>query len=168
MIRPDYELSSILRRNLGILSNIVSNSWQLRTLYALSACRTPALRYHVDKCTNPKCNRLHMSYNSCRNRHCPKCQGHKREEWIRSRESELLNVPYPGKKHRKWPGYFYCKGLPSWRKGLPVKPSRRRVHPALCPAYPSQRFYPDTALWDIEQFAETGYTPYFTGRPRPG
>jgi hypothetical protein len=37
---------------------------------------------------------VHISYNSCRNRHCPKCQGNKREEWIQARESELLNVPY--------------------------------------------------------------------------
>lgn len=47
---------------------------------------------HIDQCNC--CNKLHISYNSCRNRHCPTCQGHKREEWIRARENELLNVPY--------------------------------------------------------------------------
>lgn len=49
---------------------------------------------HIDQCDNPSCQTLHLSYNSCRNRHCPKCQGHKKEEWIRAREGELLNVPY--------------------------------------------------------------------------
>jgi hypothetical protein len=47
---------------------------------------------HVDACT--KCGTLRVSYNSCRNRHCPKCQGSKREEWIQARNSELLPVPY--------------------------------------------------------------------------
>jgi len=94
MNRPEYEVADILRRKHSSLSKIVSNTWQLRTLYALSACRTPALGWHVDKCNNPDCGKLHMSYNSCRNRHCPKCQGHKREEWIRKRESELIKVPY--------------------------------------------------------------------------
>jgi hypothetical protein len=113
MIRPEYELSAILRRNLDTLSNTVRNNWQLRTLNALSACRTPALGWHVDQCTNPGCAKVHISYNSCRNRHCPKCQGHKREEWIRTRESELLNVPYyhvvftlPGELKR------YCLYMP--------------------------------------------------------
>ena len=49
---------------------------------------------HIDRCDNPACHKLHLSYNSCRNRHCPTCQGHKREAWIQARESELLNVPY--------------------------------------------------------------------------
>ena len=49
---------------------------------------------HIDRCDNSECGKLHLSYNSCRNRHCPKCQGHQREAWIQKRESELLNVPY--------------------------------------------------------------------------
>src|SRR5680860_1290652 len=55
-------------------------------------CRTPAMGGQIDRCD--RCDKLHISYNSCRNRHCPTCQGHKREQWIRARESELLNVPY--------------------------------------------------------------------------
>jgi hypothetical protein len=93
-MRPSYEVASILQRNIGQIQKLTTNSWQSRTLYALSACRTYLLGGHIDKCTNPDCNRIHLSYNSCRNRHCPKCQGHKREQWIRARESELLNVPY--------------------------------------------------------------------------
>ncbi len=91
---PRYEVAHILQRNIGQIQTFVANSWQARTLYALSACRTHLLGGHIDKCTNPGCNHVHISYNSCRNRHCPKCQGHKREEWVHARESELLNVPY--------------------------------------------------------------------------
>jgi len=93
-MRPQYEVAGILQRNIGQIQRLVANSWQARTLYALSACRTQLLGGHIDKCTNPDCNQIHISYNSCRNRHCPKCQGHKREEWMQAREDELFNVPY--------------------------------------------------------------------------
>lgn len=68
------------------------NSWQLRTLSAVKRCRTAALGSHVDGCTD--CGHVRISYNSCRNRHCPKCQGAEREKWIQAREAELLPVPY--------------------------------------------------------------------------
>ena len=68
------------------------NTWQLRTLDALRRCRTAALGSHVDGCTS--CGHIRISYNSCRNRHCPKCQGNEREKWIQAREDELLPVPY--------------------------------------------------------------------------
>ncbi len=68
------------------------NSWQLRTLSALRQCRTAALGGHVDACS--ECSHVRISYNSCRNRHCPKCQNLQREEWMLSRENELLPVPY--------------------------------------------------------------------------
>ena len=93
-MRPEYEVSGILQRNTGYLKQWCQNSWQLRTLNALAMCRTQALGGHVDICSNPGCRKVHISYNSCRNRHCPKCQGEKREEWIRSREAELFNTPY--------------------------------------------------------------------------
>jgi len=92
--RAAYEVAQVLERNHKHLSRYCSNSWQVKTLHALRKCRTSALGGHIDRCNNPSCHRLHLSYNSCRNRHCPKCQGHKREEWIRAREEELLNVPY--------------------------------------------------------------------------
>ena len=88
------EVAQVLERNTGSLSKYCYNSWQLRTLHALRKCRTAALGGHIDRCNNPSCHRLHLSYNSCRNRHCPKCQGHKKEQWIRAREEELLKVPY--------------------------------------------------------------------------
>ena len=93
-MRPACEVADILRRNIGHLEKQTTNSWQWRTLNALAACRTQQLGGHIDKCTHPGCGQVHLSYNSCRNRHCPKCQGNKREEWIRARESELLSVPY--------------------------------------------------------------------------
>lgn len=68
------------------------NTWQLRTLDAVKRCRTASLGAHVDGCT--ECGHLRISYNSCRNRHCPKCQGIRREQWISAREQELLPVPY--------------------------------------------------------------------------
>ena len=89
-----HEVAQVLERNTESLSKYSYNSWQTRTLHALRKCRTAALGGHIDRCNNPSCHRLHLSYNSCRNRHCPKCQGHKKEEWIQSREEELLNVPY--------------------------------------------------------------------------
>src|SRR5690606_24335487 len=68
------------------------NSWQLRTLDAIRRCRTASLGGHVDLCTS--CGHVRISYNSCRNRHCPKCQQVQRERWILAREAELLPAPY--------------------------------------------------------------------------
>lgn len=90
--KPAFQVADILHA--VNLPDIISNTRKLRTLYAVSKCRTAALGGHIDRCDHRACNRLHLSYNSCRNRHCPKCQGHQREEWIQKREVELLNVPY--------------------------------------------------------------------------
>ena len=68
------------------------NSWQLRTLGALMRCRTAAMGGHIDGCTS--CGTVRISYNSCRNRHCPKCQGKQREKWIQQRQHDLLPVKY--------------------------------------------------------------------------
>lgn len=68
------------------------NTHHKRMLRALSLCRTAALGGHIDGCTS--CGYLRISYNSCRNRNCPKCQAVNREKWITAREAELLPVPY--------------------------------------------------------------------------
>ena len=94
MASATYEVAHILECNREHLADHCANGWQVRTLHALRKCRTAALGGHIDRCDNPGCQKLHLSYNSCRNRHCPKCQGHKKEEWIRAREADLLNVPY--------------------------------------------------------------------------
>ena len=63
-----------------------------KVLDAIVRCRTAALGGHRDKCT--RCGHLTASYNSCRNRHCPKCQGNVRAKWLAARAAELLPVPY--------------------------------------------------------------------------
>lgn len=94
MSRPAYEVAHMINSVKSQLPEIVNNTWKQRTLYALCRCRTDALGGHIDRCDNPTCNKVHISYNSCRNRHCPKCQGHLREQWISKRETELINAPY--------------------------------------------------------------------------
>ena len=68
------------------------NQHQHKTLRAIEQCRTSALGGHIDRCD--ECGTIQISYNSCRNRHCPKCQGHKRQEWIQCRIAELLPCTY--------------------------------------------------------------------------
>lgn len=62
----------------------------LRTLRAIALCRTAALGGHVCRCT--RCQHVHPAYNSCRNRHCPKCQSTQRERWVRLRAAELQHL----------------------------------------------------------------------------
>jgi len=61
---------------------------------AIESCRTAALGGHVARCENENCGHTQIAYNSCRNRHCPKCQGAAAREWLAEREAELLPVPY--------------------------------------------------------------------------
>ena len=63
-----------------------------RVLSAIESCRTSALGGHVDRCN--RCGHQAISYNSCRNRHCPKCQGAARRRWLEARCRELLPLPY--------------------------------------------------------------------------
>ncbi|MEI6127970.1 MAG: IS91 family transposase [Pseudomonadota bacterium] len=92
-MQPQHQVADVLNAHWPHLQQAERlNSWQLRTLHALRRCRTAALGAHVDGCST--CGHLRISYNSCRNRHCPKCQGNKRDKWIQAREEELLPVPY--------------------------------------------------------------------------
>src|SRR5204863_562079 len=59
---------------------------------AITACRTAVLGGHVEQCDD--CAATRIAYNSCRNRHCPKCQGLARAKWLADRQAELLAVPY--------------------------------------------------------------------------
>ena len=92
MCQTRFEVADVLHAMGGSIEQQGYNSHQLRMLGAIKECRTAALGGHVDACTN--CGVVKISYNSCRNRHCPKCQGHQREAWIQKREAELLPVPY--------------------------------------------------------------------------
>jgi len=65
---------------------------QLKVMHAVENCRTSALGGHVDACD--ECGFTRISYNSCRNRHCPKCQTLNKERWIEARKDDLLNVGY--------------------------------------------------------------------------
>jgi hypothetical protein len=67
---------------------------QLKVMSAIESCRTAALGGHVARCENGACGHTLVAYNSCRNRHCPKCQGAAAREWLEEREAELLPVPY--------------------------------------------------------------------------
>ena len=91
-MRSEKEIGSILQELGERIEKIGLNKHKLRTLSAIRRCRTAELGSHVDACT--ECGTVRVSYNSCRNRNCPKCQGNKREKWIQARNSELLPVPY--------------------------------------------------------------------------
>jgi hypothetical protein len=67
---------------------------QLKVMSAIERCRTAALGGHVARCENEACGHTLISYNSCRNRHCPKCQGAAARKWLAEREAELLSVGY--------------------------------------------------------------------------
>lgn len=87
-----YKVADVLNLESEHLHKLCLNSWQERTLHALRKCRTQALGGHIDACNC--CKKLHISYNSCRNRHCPTCQGHKQKQWVQKRMTELLPVGY--------------------------------------------------------------------------
>jgi hypothetical protein len=94
-MRPALEVADIFRdhgpawrrANAGHISLS-----QLKAMAAIESCRTAALGGHVERCED--CARTRIAYNSCRNRHCPKCQGAAAKEWLAEREAELLPVPY--------------------------------------------------------------------------
>ena len=64
----------------------------LRAMQAIEVCRTPLLGGHVDQCDH--CDHLEISYNSCRSRHCPKCQFLRKKQWIKARRKDLLPIQY--------------------------------------------------------------------------
>jgi len=94
-VRPAFELADVFRRhgetyqraNAGHLGRV-----ERRVISAVVACRTAALGGHVERCDD--CGLTRIAYNSCANRHCPKCQGAARAQWLAAREAELLPVPY--------------------------------------------------------------------------
>jgi hypothetical protein len=93
--RPPWEVADVIRRagSRFIERYRDSLTWaQLKVLRAIERCRTAALGGHRDQCV--RCGYQAISYNSCRNRHCPKCQTNAREKWLRAREQELLPVGY--------------------------------------------------------------------------
>ena len=95
MNRPAIELADIVRAagNDFIDRHHSSLTWpQLKVLRAIQRCRTAALGGHLDGCS--ECGHQAISYNSCRDRHCPRCQTSARDRWLEERTKELLPVPY--------------------------------------------------------------------------
>jgi len=95
MTRPPLEVADIVRAqgNRFIRTSCRWIHWSHRkVLRAIARCRTAALGGHRDLC--PRCGYRALSFNSCRDRHCPKCQSGARERWIAARQKELLPVPY--------------------------------------------------------------------------
>jgi hypothetical protein len=96
MSRPPFEVADLIRSAGAafIERNRQSIRWKhVKVLLAIARCRTAALGGHVDQCT--RCgHRATISYNSCRNRHCPKCQIAARNRWIAARQKELLPTRY--------------------------------------------------------------------------
>ncbi len=93
--RPTIEVADILRRHgEAYLRDHVGHvgRTEQRVMSAIAACRTAALGGHVEACDD--CGATRIAYNSCRNRHCPKCQGAARAQWLAHRQAELLPVPY--------------------------------------------------------------------------
>src|SRR5918912_1461296 len=95
MTRPRLEVADVFRRhgpawraaNEGHLSRA-----QRRVMRAIELCRTAELGGHVEQCAD--CAHVRIAYNSCRNRHCPKCQWSAAQAWLEARRAELLPVPY--------------------------------------------------------------------------
>lgn len=91
--KPKFEIADILRIYLPeYLKKHKLSSSQLKAVHNILHCRTAAFGYHKLKCDH--CDYERIEYNSCRNRHCPKCQGTKRLEWVNNRLSELLPTAY--------------------------------------------------------------------------
>ncbi len=95
MTRPPLEVADVIRKAGDRFRERyrASLTWpQAKVLDAIARCRTAALGGHRDQCTH--CGHQAISYNSCRNRHCPKCQSNARDQWLRKRQQELLPVGY--------------------------------------------------------------------------
>ena len=95
MARPALEVADIFRDHGAAWRNANAGHLslgQLQVMSAIERCRTAALGGHVAACE--RCDHVQVAYNSCRNRHCPKCQGAAARAWLAEREAELLPVPY--------------------------------------------------------------------------
>lgn len=94
-MRSELEVADIFRRH-GHAYRLAHNGHvgrvERRVMSAIELCRTAALGGHIEACEN--CAHSRIAYNSCRNRHCPKCQSAKRERWLADRQADLLPVPY--------------------------------------------------------------------------
>jgi hypothetical protein len=94
-VRGGLEVADVFRRHGAAYREAHAghlSRGQRRVMAAIEACRSAALGGHVEQCDG--CGRVRIAYNSCRNRHCPKCQGMARADWLAARRADLLPVPY--------------------------------------------------------------------------
>jgi hypothetical protein len=92
-LKPAFELAQVIDRfGNSFVETYCPNTYVQRILRAIHICRTEVLGWHKDRCD--ECGHIRISYNSCRNRHCPKCQNTQREAWIENRKRDLLPGPY--------------------------------------------------------------------------
>jgi Transposase zinc-binding domain len=137
--RPAFELADVLnqhgdaylRAHAGHLS-----LGQRKVISAIRACRTAALGGHVARCE--ACDHVAIAYNSCRNRHCPKCQGQTARAWLEQRQADLLPVPY----------YHVVFTLPAPVAAVAFQ-NKAVVYDCLVPGFDGALFSPEwrDALW---------------------
>ena len=95
MARTHFELATVIKRyGAAFVAQCNPNVYQLNVLNSLQLCRTAPLGGHKDKCDNTSCGHEHYSYNSCGNRHCPKCQLARQMLWAEDRMRDSLNVKH--------------------------------------------------------------------------
>ena len=95
MSRPPLEVADVIRAAGPAFldrARLCFDRQRLKVLHAIQRCRTAALGGHIDACS--RCGQRAISYNSCRNRHCPKCQANTRHRWLQARRAELLPTRY--------------------------------------------------------------------------
>ena len=92
-MKPQFEIARIIEQfGDDFVNSHNPNSWILRTLNSLKVCRTSALGGHKEKCD--RCEKVRISYNSCRNRHCPKCQASKQAFWVEDVTERIIDTKY--------------------------------------------------------------------------
>jgi hypothetical protein len=118
--RPRFEVADVVRAYAAeYLHTQPTSAEQRKVLRAIAACRTAALGGHVEQCED--CSYRRIAYNSCRNRHCPKCQGKERAQWMAAEQALLLPVPY----------FHVVFTLPHALNPL-IRVNRRRLYGLLC------------------------------------
>ena len=115
MVRPSLEVADIFRDHGAAWRDANRGSVSLdhmKVMSAIERCRTAELGGHVVRCQNDTCGHTAIAYNSCRNRHCGRCQGAASREWLEARQAELLPVPY----------FHVVFSLPAERNDRPCNP----------------------------------------------
>jgi hypothetical protein len=95
MNKPLFEVADIARAHgCELAKSGKLTSHQKKVITAICNCRTAELGGHKERCSDPACSNERYAYNGCRDRHCPKCNGMKREKWVAGRKADALPVPY--------------------------------------------------------------------------